>query len=93
MVQPPSSILKDFFMSIQGSLPTDEMLTSIARNTLLPISEVRLWLEHLQTVDSNRKETGLPTGSIMKYNFFKPFSFFCHLQQYAGRTYTCAGAG
>ena len=56
MVQPPSIILKDFFTLLQGSMPTDEMRTSIARKTLLPINEVRLWLEHLQTIDSNRKQ-------------------------------------
>ena len=55
MIQPPSVVLKEFFQSLQGSEPTDEMLQSMARKTLLPVSEVQLWLEHLHTVHTNRK--------------------------------------
>ena len=31
------------------------MVQCVAEKTLLPVSEVWLWLEHLQTVDTNRK--------------------------------------
>ena len=31
------------------------MLQSMARKTLLPVSEVQIWLEHLQTVHTNTK--------------------------------------
>ena len=31
------------------------MVQSMARKTLLPVSEVQLWLEHLQTVHTNCK--------------------------------------
>lgn len=55
MIRPPSVMLKDFFASLQGSKPTDEMLQTIAEETLLPITEVQLWLEHLNTIFVNRK--------------------------------------
>lgn len=39
--------------STQAQVPTPVM-QCIAKKTLLPVSEVTLWLEHLQTVDHNR---------------------------------------
>ena len=55
MAQPPSVILKEFFTSLQGSEPTDGVLTDVASKTLLPTSEVRIRLDHLKTVELNRK--------------------------------------
>lgn len=54
MSQPPSTLLKDFFQRY-GSDPPDASLESIAKQCLLRVSEVRMWLQHLQTVDTNRK--------------------------------------
>ena len=56
MVQPPSVILKEFFLSLQGSQPTDAMLQTMAEKMLLSVTEVSLWLEHLRAVDANRKQ-------------------------------------
>ena len=55
MSKPPSVIIKDFFNSLKGSQPTDAMVTNIAQKTLLPTKEVQLWIEHLSTVNANRK--------------------------------------
>ena len=52
MVHPPSAVLL-FFSSLRGSKPTEAMLKRIAEKTLLPVCEVQLWLEHLQTVNEN----------------------------------------
>ena len=53
MTQPPSHLLKEFFLSHPE--PTEELFTSIARKTLLPIDEVKMWLNHLKTVEINRR--------------------------------------
>ena len=51
----PSVIINIFFNSLNGSQPTDAMMTNIAKETLLPTKEVQLWIEHLFTVNTNRK--------------------------------------
>ena len=58
MTMPPSSVLKDFYSSLQGQDPTDEQVEKIAKQTLLPVEEVVMWLNHLKAVDSNRKRGG-----------------------------------
>ena len=55
IAQPPSTILKDFHLSLSGKDPSEVVLKEIAKKTLLSVSEVRMWLDHLKTVDSNRK--------------------------------------
>ena len=55
MKQPPSLILKDFFHKLAGREPSEDMLETVARDTLLPLEEVRMWLDHLTIVAGNRK--------------------------------------
>ena len=55
MVQPPSTILKDFYQSLSGQDPSEGMLEDVSKRALLPVAEVHLWLDHLRTVDMNRK--------------------------------------
>ena len=52
---PPSSILKDFHSKLMGKEPTDDELTRVAKDILLPPGEVKIWLDHLTTVAENRK--------------------------------------
>ena len=54
MTQPPSNMIKDFYSFLEGRDPADEQLEKITKQTLLPV-EVVMWLDHLKTVDSNRK--------------------------------------
>ena len=56
MTQPPSNMLKDFYSSLERRDPQDEQLEKIAKQTLLPVGEVVMWLDHLKTVESNRRE-------------------------------------
>ena len=55
MTKPPSIILKDFYQSQARTDPSAEDIESVAKKTLLPVSEVRIWLDHLKTIDNNRK--------------------------------------
>jgi len=55
--KPPSTVLKEFFSSMKkrGKNPTDADNESMSKQTLLPSSEVKMWLEHLEQVHLNRK--------------------------------------
>ena len=55
MKKPPSSMLTDFFISLCGNTPTTNVLEDIAKKNSLPVNEVQMWLEHLKTIDQNRK--------------------------------------
>ena len=53
-VSPPLTLLKKLF-SQNVSCTDEDSVVTIARNTLLPVSDVNLWLDHLRTVSENRK--------------------------------------
>ena len=55
MAQPPSTILMDLYQNLAGKDPSESMLERMSKDTLLAVSEVRMWLDHLKTVDTNRK--------------------------------------
>ena len=55
MVQPPSSILKEVYEECGATELTEVQVQDLAKLTLLPVSEVIMWLEHLKTVHTNRK--------------------------------------
>ena len=51
---PPSSVLKEFFSKLQG-IPSDEFVQDAAKTVMLPPEEVRIWLDHLHTVQENHR--------------------------------------
>ena len=55
MKEPPSVILKKFHQSLKGKNLTEVEIEETARKVLLPVHEVKIWLEHLSTVDTNRR--------------------------------------
>ena len=55
MSLPPSSLLKEFHLSLHGKDPTECMLKDVAKKCMLTINEVEIWLKHLSTVDTNRR--------------------------------------
>ena len=40
---------------MSGTDPTTSMVEEVAKETLLPPSEVKLWIDNLKTVDANRR--------------------------------------
>lgn len=68
MSKPPSTMLKDFYSSLKQRDPTDEQLQKIAKQTLLPVGGVVMWLEHLKTVDSNRKRGAAKAAETRRLN-------------------------
>ena len=54
MKQSPSSVLKVSYQALNQKDPSESMLENVAKETLLPIDEVCMWLDHLKTTDTNR---------------------------------------
>ena len=63
MKEPPSSILKQCHQNLKGKDPSEEELEEMAKKVLLPVCEVKLWLDHLDTVDTNRKRGAAKAAS------------------------------
>jgi len=55
MTKPPSQLIKDEFDALKGKAPSDAKLRMIASRCLLPTEEVRIWLNHLNEVQKNRR--------------------------------------
>ena len=55
MYEPPSVIIGTAFKKLKGKSVTDNFVEELARKTLLPPDDIRLWLLHLETVSDNRK--------------------------------------
>ena len=52
---PPSMEIQQFFTQLKGRQPSETELMSVAKSVLLPVSEVKLWLNHLLEVHKNRQ--------------------------------------
>ncbi len=50
MTQPPSVIIKKAFLELQGESPSDEFIQNWSKQCLLPINEVKMWLNYLSEV-------------------------------------------
>lgn len=46
--------------------PSDDDIEQVAKRCLLPVSEVSLWINHLQTVDRNRKRGAAKAAASRK---------------------------
>ncbi len=55
MTKPPSQILKQAFIDLKGKEPSETDVEKMSKATLLPPGEVKIWLDHLQTIQTNRK--------------------------------------
>lgn len=54
---PPSVVLKKAFQNaVEKNQDPDKIVPELAKKTLLPTEEVRMWFEHLQLVKDRRKE-------------------------------------
>ena len=50
---PPSVKIHQFFVQLKGQQPSEDELVSVPKTVLLPVSEVKLWLNHLLEVHKN----------------------------------------
>ena len=53
--EPPSQILLKLHKSVERSVPEETVLAK-AKKVQLPMSEVKFWLQHLDTIQENRKK-------------------------------------
>lgn len=54
-MRPPSAVLKEAFDSIKNYPPAEDVFSDLSKRVLLPVNEVKIWLDHLMTVHENRK--------------------------------------
>ena len=47
--------MHEFRSKIKGRNPSKSDLKQLAKTCLLPLSKVKIWLDHLKQVDHNRK--------------------------------------
>ena len=59
--EPPSNVIFDAFKA-----KTANNVEELAQKVLLPTEEVKLWLEHLETVAANRKR-GAEKGALTRH--------------------------
>ena len=63
MVKPPSQVIKEAFNLLKGKI-TVEVVLDLSKSTLLPPEEVRIWIDHLQTIQVNRKRGAEKAATI-----------------------------
>ena len=52
---PPSGVISDLFKSLHGAKPSQQQIKDTAEQVLLSPADVEMWLEHISTVQLNRK--------------------------------------
>ena len=52
---PPSAVILNFFNTLRGASPSQRELEAISCQVLLLCEEVNMWLDHLSTVQYNRR--------------------------------------
>jgi hypothetical protein len=62
---PPSQVLAKVFKDSVG-FPTDELINATAKKVLLKPENVRIWFQHLQTVEANRKKGAKKAAATRK---------------------------
>ena len=55
MRKPPSTVIKEKFESLECYPPSESVCLEIAKEVLLSVDDVRMWLDHLHTIKENRK--------------------------------------
>ena len=84
MFEPPSKILGEAHKKACKNKVelNEEQITALAKETLLPLEDVQMWLEHLNEVQKNRvegaKRAAVKRKSSKNGNFF--YELFCTLK-------------
>ena len=76
MVKPPSQVLKEAFTELSGDI-TDDDIKQLSKRTLLPPEEVEMWLEHLKTIQQNRKRGAEKAAATRKRKKESEQHYFC----------------
>jgi hypothetical protein len=65
-MKPPSFTLKEYFDNLVSYPPSEADLCDLSKEVLLPVEEIKLWLEHLHTVRENRKKGAIKATESRK---------------------------
>ena len=55
MTMPPSAVIQQAFKQAFKDSETQGDISELAKKTLLPVDEVKIWVSHLEMVDANRR--------------------------------------
>jgi hypothetical protein len=64
-VVPPSQVLAQVFKD-SVCFPTDEVISATAKKVLLTPEDIRMWFQHLQIVETNRKKGAKKAAATRK---------------------------
>ena len=65
-MKPPSATIKQRFMDLNGIPVTEKFVETVAKEVLLTVAEVNIWLDHLTTVFENRKRGAAKSAAARK---------------------------
>lgn len=83
MQNPPSVTIREAFKKLTGP-PTEQEVENLAKDTLLSPKEVRMWLDHLQTIRDNRRRGARKAAETRKKKSSSSYDVYycgvCHEQ-------------
>ena len=65
-MKPPSTIIKEVFIGLNGQAPSETFFENLAKQCLLPTEEVKIWVEHLSQVQRNRQRGAQKAAATRK---------------------------
>ena len=68
MKKPPSTVLKEKFDQLTLYPPPESLCYEIAKETLLSVSDVTIWFEHLHTIKENRRRGAVKAAETRRKN-------------------------
>ena len=74
--KPPSQVIRESFKTHKG-IPSDNDINALSEQVLLPVNEVTMWLNHLQTVQENRAKGAQKAAATRRMNRPRGEGRFC----------------
>ncbi len=65
-IKPPSATLKEAFDAMSNYPPSEPDCSDVSKKVMLPAEEVKMWLDHLQTIRENRKKGALKAAETRR---------------------------
>lgn len=66
MKKTPSAILKEVFGSLKNYPPSDSLYSDLSKKVMLPVDEVKIWLDHLMSIRENRRKGAIKAAETRK---------------------------
>ena len=72
MTKLPSVVLKEYFDTLNTYPPSESELNKLSKLVMLPAEEVKIWLDHLHTVCTNRRKGAVKAAETRRRKKQKP---------------------